>query len=998
VLLIRTEPGRIEQAGPVTAGFGVLGCIVIRIRAAWASRTSSTLDWGYKPCMSTNERSPEQVAKALLDVAGSLAVELQPRLDSARHISLDSHLDRDLGLDSLSRLELISRIEKHFTVRLPDNAFSEAETPRDLLRAVLGADAVSETVLDRLSLVPQEGDSKLPEQAETLVEVLDWHVRHHPQQAHIRLYADDAEDQIISYRELRDASLAVAANLQAKGLLSGERVALMLPTGRDYFCSFFGVLYAGGVPVPIYPPTRLAQLGDHMRRQAGILDNAQCRFLITVPEAKSLGRLLGAQLEYLRGVLIADELPNTLAHTMPSLDGGDTAFLQYTSGSTGNPKGVVLTHTNLLSNIRVDGAAIEASNQDVFVSWLHLYHDMGLIGAWLGSLYFGAQLVIMSPLAFLARPVRWLQAIHRYGGTLSAAPNFAYQLCLARIEPRELDGLDLSGWRIAMNGAETVSPDTVEAFIERFSAYGFASEAMFPVYGLAENAVGLAFPPLHRRPRIESIDRELFSREGLANPVPSGQTDALRFVGCGRVLPEHAIRIVDADGNPLADRYQGQLQFRGPSATRGYFRNPEATAALFDGDWLQSGDLAYVANGELFITGRIKDMIIRGGRNIHPQELEEAIGAIAGIRKGRVAVFASRDQANQTEKLVILAETREKDESRRRALRQRINAITTELTQAPADDIVLAPTGAVLKTSSGKIRRAACRQRYEQGGISRTPGGAWMQVAQMLLQAVPMALRRQWKNVRRLAYAIYAQTLFRILAAVVAVGVLLIPGLDWRWVLLRKSALLLGRLTGIHLGVEELQNLPASTQPCIFVANHSSYIDSYVATASIPSNFRFVAKAELADRWLSRTFLQRLDTLFVRRQDRTEGVAGVESSIAAARQGDSLFFFPEGTFTRAPGLRAFRMGAFLAAATSGLPIVPIALRGTRAILPAGTWVARRGAIAVTIAEPLYPDALRRPDEPDWELAVRMKGLARRAILRHCGEADMEHERVFPPTR
>jgi len=944
------------------------------------------------------DRSNAQAtASQVLELAHGLAAELQPRLASLRHVTLDSHLDRDLGLDSLSRLELIARLEKHFSIHLPERVFSQAESPRDLLRAVVGAEAATPVNIEQVTLEAREETGETPEHAQTLSEVLDWHAQRHPHQAHIRLYAENGEDQIVSYGELRQAAVEVAAALQKRGLQAGQSVALMLPTGMDYFRSFFGVLYAGGVPVPIYPPARLSQLDDHMRRQAGILDNAQCRFLITVPEARHLARVLGAQLEHLRSVLVADELHAGPAYVKPPISGSDTAFLQYTSGSTGNPKGVILSHSNLLANIRVDGEAIEASSQDVFVSWLPLYHDMGLIGAWLGSLYFGAQLVIMSPLTFLARPVRWLQAIHRYGGTLSAAPNFAYQLCLARIEDDELQGLDLSRWRIAMNGAEAVSPDTIEAFSKRFQEFGFAPEAMFPVYGLAENSVGLAFPDMYQAPRIERIRREPFSQEGRAVPAGMDESAALRFVGCGHALSGHDIRIVDSGGHELPERHQGEIQFRGPSATSGYFRNPEATEGLFDGDWLKTGDLAYIADGELFITGRIKDVIIRGGRNIYPHELEEMVGAIEGIRKGRVAVFASQDQTHQTEQLVILAESREQAPEKRHALQQRINEIATELTQAPADDILLAPPGTVLKTSSGKIRRAACRELYEQGHIGRTQHGAWLQIVRMTLHAVPMASRSVMLRLKRLLYALYAQLVFHALAVSATIGVMTIPRLNWRWGFLRFSAHLLAMLTGTRLKVSGLENLPSASQACIFVTNHTSFIDSYVVAAAIPRRFRFLAKAELADHWLSRTFLQRLDTLFVRRQDRAEGVVGLQSSLEAARRGDSLFYYPEGTFTHAPGLRAFRMGAFLTAAESGLPVIPVALRGARAILPGTTWFVRHGAIGVTVGEPLFPEVLREPGETNWSLAVRLKDLARQQILQHCGEADMGHEQVFPPS-
>jgi len=760
-----------------------------------------------------------------------------------------------------------------------------------------------------------------------------------------------------------------------------------------------GILLAGGIPVPIYPPARPSQLEDHLNRHVRILDNCKATTFITVPEAKAVAHLLKSQAPALQHIVTAADLvSSTESPIAPVVATNDTAFIQYTSGSTGNPKGVILSHANLLANIRVDGEAIEASSRDVFVSWLPLYHDMGLIGAWLGSLYFAAQLVIMSPMAFLVRPARWLQALHRYGGTLSAAPNFAYQLCLSRIEDRELEGLDLSRWRIAMNGAEAVSPDTVDAFINRFGSYGFAAEAMFPVYGLAECSVGLAFPSLHQRPHIDRIDRERFSHDGRAEPAGESLHTALRFVGCGHALSRHEIRIVDSDSHELPERIQGQVQFRGPSATSGYYRNPEATASLFDGEWLATGDLGYFAAGELYITGRSKDIIIRGGRNIYPHELEEALGQVDGIRRGRVAVFASTDPSSQTERLVVLAETRESERSRLEALQQQINEIATELTLTPADDIVLAPPGAVLKTSSGKIRRAACRELYEAGQIGKAPNAVWLQLMRMELAALPHQLRQQWHRLGGLLYAVYTQLVFRILAIVATFGVLGLPRLAWRRTLLRACARTLAWMSGTRLVVQGLEILPAADRPLVFVANHSSYIDSYVVTAALPSPFRFVAKAELADSWLSRTFLQRLNTLFIERQDSAKGIEGQRETVKAAIAGDSLFYYPEGTFTRAPGLRPFRMGAFVTAVEAGLPVVPIALRGVRRILPGSTWYAHRGAIQVTVGEALDPTGLRRAGESDWQLAARIKDLAREQILQHCGEADMGHEPVFAPPR
>ncbi len=300
----------------------------------------------------------------------------------------------------------------------------------------------------------------------------------------------------------------MARGLRARGVAEGDRVAIMLPSGAAFFAAFFGALYAGGVPVPIYPPLRPSQLEEHLRRQAGILRNAEARVLVTVAEARPLGTLLRGQVETLTGVATVDELESPGAAQLPPVTrGAALALLQYTSGSTGDPKGVMLSHANLLANIRAMGRVMDASSADVFVSWLPLYHDLGLIGAWLGSLYYAAPVVIMSPLDFLMRPARWLWAIHRNRATLTAAPNFAFELCLTKIEDAAIEGLDLSSLRMVVNGAEPVSPATIRRFIARFAKYGFKPGAMAPAYGLAESAVGLAFPPLGRPPLADRVER-----------------------------------------------------------------------------------------------------------------------------------------------------------------------------------------------------------------------------------------------------------------------------------------------------------------------------------------------------------------------------------------------------------------------------------------------------------------------------------------------------------
>src|SRR4051812_29323358 len=411
--------------------------------------------------------SPE----AVLEIAEALARELQPGL-RGRSLSLESSLERDLGLDSLGRVELLGRLERSFGIRLSEEVLASAETPRDLLQALLSGHPATGEGREFKIAEPLAAAEAAPDRTRTLVEVLEWHAQRDPDRRHILYLPGDGAPEELTYAGLLARSRAVAAGLARLNGAPGQAVGIMLPTGLEYFAAFFGVQLAGGVPVPLYPPARRSQIEDHLRRQAGILQTAGAEVLVTFPEVLTLARLLRAQLPVLRKVVTVAELSaekETTAGAPVTVKESDLAFLQFTSGSTGNPKGVMLTHANLLANLRAIQKGADVRPDDVIVSWLPLYHDMGLIGCWMGSLYFGVPLVLMSPLTFLARPSRWLKEIQNHRGTLSAAPNFAYELCVNKIPDKQIEGLDLSSWRMALNGAEPVSPEAVRRFINRFT-------------------------------------------------------------------------------------------------------------------------------------------------------------------------------------------------------------------------------------------------------------------------------------------------------------------------------------------------------------------------------------------------------------------------------------------------------------------------------------------------------------------------------------------------
>ncbi len=942
------------------------------------------------PAEQTADQTPEQTAVVLLQLVTDLCRELRGGAQAPR-VQIDSDFDRDLGLDSLARAELIQRAETRFAVALPTETMAEIQTPRDLLDRVLqarGAPAAerSGALIRAIALQPV---ASTPDQATTLPAVLDWHLSQHPERPHLYVYESAERVVAVSYRQLHDRARAMAAGLIRRGIAPGDRVALMLPTSCDYFYLFFAILLARAVPVPIYPPARAAQIEDHLSRHARILCNAGARLLVTVAPAKPLSQLLRLQVPSLEAIVLPGELVQVDSEDMVTPSVGlaaadDIAFLQYTSGSTGVPKGVTLSHANLLANIRAMGQAVQADSRDVMVSWLPVYHDMGLIGAWFGSLYFAIPLVIMSPLLFLARPERWLWAIHRHRGTLSPAPNFAYELCLNKIDESALAGLDLSCWRLALNGAEPVSPRTLARFAERFGRYGFRPESMAPVYGLAESSVGLAFPPLGRVPRIDTIAREPMVLCGRAEPVADGADQAfevMQTIGLGHPLAGHQLRIVDEHGRELPDRREGRVEFQGPSATSGYFNDPERTRALFDGDWLDTGDRGYLVGGELFITGRSKDMIIRGGRNIYPYELEQAVNELDGVRRGSVAAFAVEDPARGTEKLVILAESRTTGAEAQGRLRRAINNRAIDLLGAPADDAVIVPPHTLPKTSSGKIRRSSCRELYLTRQLDAPQRAVWLQLARLMLAGLKLQRGRIGQHLRDVGYAAYLWVLVLLLAPPVWLGCVLIPHRPSCWRIARSASRLLAWLGRVPVQVEGAEQ-NAHGPRAILVANHASYLDGLMMLIALPEPCRFVAKAELLKNPFTRLFLHRLGCEFVERFEPQQGVADAERLSAEAKGDQALFYFPEGGLVRTPGLRPFHLGAFTAAAAAGLLVVPIALCGTRSILRCNSLFPRRGRVVIRFGAPIEPAGA------DWQAAVALRDRARAWILQQLDEPDL----------
>ena len=554
----------------------------------------------------------------------------------------------------------------------------------------------------------------------TLAQALQQRAAHTPDQLALRFLADDPQaGQVLSYGDLDLRARTIAAALQANAQV-GDRAVLLFPSGPDYVAAFFGCLYAGVIAVPAYPPESARR--HHQERLLSILTDAEPRLLLTSSGLRApllhMDELSG---EGAPQLLCVDELEPGIAQGWQpvALQADDIAFLQYTSGSTALPKGVQVTHGNLVANevlIR-RGFGIDLNPDDVIVSWLPLYHDMGLIGGLLQPIFSGVPCILMSPAYFLTRPLRWLEAISEYGGTISGGPDFAYRLCSERVSDTALAGLDLSRWRVAYSGSEPIRQDSLERFAEKFAPCGFTPASYFASYGLAEATLFVAGGQ-----RGQGIPALCLDELALAdNRIVPG--DGSPVMSCGTSQPEHAVLIVEPGQlHVLAENRVGEVWASGPSIAHGYWRNPQASANTFvefqGATWLRTGDLGFMHDGELFITGRLKDLLIVRGQNLYPQDIEKTIEReVEVVRKGRVAAFAVNVKGE--EGIGIAAEISRSvqkilpPDALINAIRQ---AVADACQQAPSVVVLLNP-GALPKTSSGKLQRSACRNRLADGSL-----------------------------------------------------------------------------------------------------------------------------------------------------------------------------------------------------------------------------------------------------------------------------------------
>ena len=551
--------------------------------------------------------------------------------------------------------------------------------------------------------------SKSLDEATTLVEAFVKLADRHPKANNVVLVGEDGETSL-GFAEILSGARAIAAGLHDRGIRQDDRVLIVLPTGRDLVVTYLGVMFLGAIPAlgPI-PSHRVAEEKVYQRLVHNLVRSADIRTVLCSNDVATVLSSDEAGIDCL--VIVPSRLPTDASMTDPvAARAGDVATIQFSSGSTGIPKGIVLSHGAMLNNIRAVRNALRLGPTDVSVNWIPLYHDMGLIDAFLLPLLSGCPTVLIPTFDFLRDPSVWLWALHRYSGALSWAPNFAYTLCAKRLSDAAIDGLDLSSWRIAINASEPVLVPTMTRFITRFAPHGFRPEAMKPAWGLAENVTIATVEPLDEVAHVETIDRDILATQGVARPTK--HADGFPSVSVGRCIPRCRIEIRLSDGHVVDDRVTGEVWMTSDSIADGYHDQPKTTADVFVDGWIRTGDRGYIADGRLYFVSREKDLIVIAGEKYAPHDIENAVNGVDGVREGCAVAFGLTNESDGTERLATVVETRLENPTERADLDQRVRNAVREQTGLRLHHVWLVPPGGVEKTTSGKLARRATMLRY----------------------------------------------------------------------------------------------------------------------------------------------------------------------------------------------------------------------------------------------------------------------------------------------
>jgi fatty-acyl-CoA synthase len=558
----------------------------------------------------------------------------------------------------------------------------------------------------------------------TFPEVLQAAYQELPEQVAIHLLRSGVPDQPVTYRRLFQGAAGFARSLEKSGVNPGDVVILILDHGEALVYAFFGAILAGAIPTIMPFLTEKLSPEQYRLALAALFEITTPAAVVTNPAFASEVALAGSRYQP-RAILLSDQVipdDNPVIQTLPGFKRAEDeiALLQHSSGTTGLQKGVALSHQAVFNQLFSYADTLHLRYDDVIVSWLPLYHDMGLIAGFILPILSRIPLVLMSPFDWVRAPQRLMQAVSRYRGTLAWLPNFAYNFCAQKVRPNQLDGVDLSSWRAVINCSEPMHWASHQMFLERFQPYGLRPEALATCYAMAETVFAVTQGGIDAPVTVDPVDGRALVTQQLAVPA-LGRDGAVQMLSAGQPIQNTRIRILDAKGRDLPERHIGEIAIHSDCMLNGYFRRPDLTEKAFLDGWYLSGDLGYLASGELFITGRKKDLIIVGGKNIYPQDLERLANDVPGVHPGRVVAFGVFNPDLGTEDVVMLVESDENDLEKRQVIAEQIRLRVTRGSDVALRNVEIVERGWLLKTSSGKIARSANREKYLKGLTSLAP-------------------------------------------------------------------------------------------------------------------------------------------------------------------------------------------------------------------------------------------------------------------------------------
>ncbi len=781
-------------------------------------------------------------------------------------LSMDDKFEADLGLGSLERLELFSQIETTLGVKLSPSEISTIQTLRDIVTILARSHGSQSLVVNQCDKATVQAVTIDPSKVTNLRDLLIMYTQRYPNRRHVVLLSGDGSEKEITYAMLYKQAGKISNALTTRGIQTGDHVALLLPSGEDFLYSFLGVIFSGAIPIPICPPESANQVGEYISQAVSILKKSDVRLLVTFGKFQKLAKFFRGFLPHLLGVTTTNDLLKSEFY-LPKLkiSSSQAAFVQYTYGSAGNFKKIVLTHKNILENIRSILKLFEVTTSDITVSWLPLHHDTDLIVMWLANLYFGSTLVLYSSKNFLSRPESWLWTIHKYRATISAGPNFAYEICINKINDNTLLGLDLSSWRIAGNISEMVCAQTLKRFSEKFSQYGFKSKALTNVYVLSEGAILMCAGSILEDQKIDRIASHEFHQKNIAKPIFEREKKYYEFVSCGSPIDNYQIRIVDEENTCLPERNIGMVHCKVRSMMCEYYRDQAVSEKVFHGGWIDTGDLGYLAEGELYITGRRKDIITKEGKNYYPTEIEDIITMYSDLNFGQVVVFSSVENLSGIKKILAIVESKNNDKNSHKILKKQICQIVVKCLGFSLDDILIVTENVLPKTTNGKLRRYVCGEIYSQKNIRKIKNNIIIKLFNIYVRCFIAKTKKILTLCLRFFYTIYLFLVLISMASLTYIAIRFFNRDNGEKIIKTASKITL-RASFCSIEIDGINHIK-SKKNMIFVSNHASYIDVLVLVAFLPGHFCYVAKSELKKSYFLRKILKTLEIVYVDRVD-----------------------------------------------------------------------------------------------------------------------------------